>query len=132
MLGVDYLTAVAKELCEPNASQTLLEAFPLDAEGMWAFSAGVMVFIPKNVPQEQDGRKFHAPGDARPLTVVNTDNWLVANAIRLRVQLLAAQGFGAEQRGFLTGRSLLSNVLDIDVDMRMASAVGVSPGAVFF
>ena len=42
MLGVEHLTAVAKELCGPNASQALLEAFPLDVEGITAFNAGVI------------------------------------------------------------------------------------------
>ncbi len=37
-----------------------------------------------------------------------------------------------KQRGCLPGRSLLSNVLDIDVDMRLASAGFDAPGAVFF
>ncbi len=104
MLGIDHLAAVAKELCGRNASQALLGVFPMDAEGISAFSAGVMAFIPRKAPQEQEGREFHAPGVARPLT----------------------------QRGFLPGRSLLSNALDIDVDVRFASAGRVSPGAVFF
>ena len=97
-----------------------------------AFNAGVMVFIPKKAPQEQAGREFHAPGDARPLTIVNTDNRLIANAMRLRIEPLAAQGVSAEQRGFLPGRSLLCNVLDIDMDMPLASAGWASPAAVFF
>ncbi len=42
-LGADYLTAVAKELCGPNAGQMLLEAFPLDTEGFPEFNVGLMV-----------------------------------------------------------------------------------------
>ena len=66
------------------------------------------------------------------MTIVNTDNRLIANALRLRIQPVAAQGVSAEQRGFLPGRSLLCNVLDVDRDMRLASAGSRSPGAVFF
>ena len=96
VLGVDNLTAVAKELCGPTASQALLEAFPLDVEGITAFNAGVMVFIPRKVPQKQEGREFHAPGDSRPLTIVNIDNRLIANAMLLRIEPLAAQKVSAE------------------------------------
>ena len=50
-LGADYLTAVAKELCGPNAGQMLLEAFPLDTEGIPELNVGLMVLIPKKAPQ---------------------------------------------------------------------------------
>ncbi len=60
-LGVGHLTAVAKEHYGPNSSQTLSEAFPLVAEAISAFHAGVMVFIPKKVPQTQEGCDLNAP-----------------------------------------------------------------------
>ncbi len=91
----------------------------------------MMVFIPKPVPQAQEGREFRSPGDARPLTIVSTDNRFIANATRLHIEPLAAQGVSDEQRGCLPGRSLLGNKLDIDLDMRMTSAGGVSPGRFF-
>ncbi len=65
------MTVVAKEVCGHSAGQTLLEAFPLDTEGISEFNAVRVIFIPKKAPQEQDGREFHASSDARPLTIVN-------------------------------------------------------------
>jgi hypothetical protein len=87
---------------------------------------------PQKATQELDGQEFHAPCDARPLTIVNTDDRPIGNATRLRIEPLVALGISAEQRGFLPGRSLLSNVLDVDMDMRLASAGVESLGAVFF
>lgn len=131
-MGADFLLDAARVLCGPGATAALQQAFPRDQEGISDFNAAVMVFIPKKSPQEQNGREFHLPGDVRPLSIVNTDNRLIANALRLRIEPLAARGVSAEQRGFLPGRSLLCNVLDVDESMRLASLQGEDPGAVFF
>jgi hypothetical protein len=56
----------------------------------------------------------------------------MANAVRLRVEPLLAQAISPMQRGFLPGRSMLQNVVEVDGEMRAASLLAERPGAVFF
>jgi hypothetical protein len=86
----------------------------LDAEGISGFCAGV-IFIPRR-PSRSEGREFYFAVDFRPLSIVNADNRIIANTTGLSVEPLAAQGVSAEQRGFLLGRSLVCNVLDINIE----------------
>ena len=79
-----------------------------------------------------NGVGFHRPGEVRPLSIVNTDTRLMANAVRLRVEPLLAQAVSPMQRGFLPGRSMLQNVVEVDGDMRAVSLQTESDGAVFF
>ena len=56
------------------------------------------------------------PAKTRPLSIVNTDNRLIANVFRLMLEPIINQWVSDMQRGFLTGRSMLSNVVDIDLE----------------
>ena len=119
--AVDTLFDAAVELSEEHGHNSLLEAFPLDANGDTAFNSASMVFIPKKTAHEANGIRYHLPGEVRPLSLVNTDNRLMANAYRLRVEPLLDKIISPAQRGFLPGRSMLQNVVEIDSDMRAAS-----------
>ena len=110
-LAVDTLFDAAVELSEEHGRDSLLEAFPLDANGDTAFNSASMVFIPKKTAHEANGIRYHLPGEVRPLSLVNTDNRLMANAYRLRVEPLLDKVISPAQRGFLPGRSMLSNKL---------------------
>ena len=131
-LAVDTLFDAAVELSEEHGRDSLLEAFPLDANGDTAFNSASMVFIPKKTAHEANGIRYHLPGEVRPLSLMNTDNRLMANAYRLRVEPLLDKIVSPAQRGFLPGRSMLQNVVEIDSDMRAASLQAEQPGAVFF
>ncbi len=91
-----------------------------------------MVFIPKKLDREFQGARYNEPGEVRPLSIVNTDNRLMANAVRLRAEPLLAKAISPAQRGFLPGRSMLHNVLELDGEMRAASLQAERPAAVFF
>lgn len=91
-----------------------------------------MVFIPKKVDRVVNGRSCCEPGDVRPLSVVNTDNRLLLVAVRLRVDPLLATAIFPAQRGFLPGRSMLPNVVEVDGEMRAASLEHDGAAAVFF
>ena len=131
-LAVDVLFSAAEELSTEHGRDSLLTAFPADENGDTSFNEAVMVFIPKKVAHEVNGIRCHKPDEVRPLSIVNTDNRLMANAVRLRVEPLLAQAISPEQRGFLPGRSLLQNVVEVDGEMRAASLQSERPGAVFF
>jgi hypothetical protein len=71
----------------------MLEAFPDDGDGNTEYNLAPMVLISKKTPQERHGVTYHAPGDVQPLSVVNTDNRLVAKAYRLRIEPLSGCGY---------------------------------------
>jgi exonuclease III len=131
-LAIDVLHGALTELSAEQGQESLLAAFPGDADGNTAFNEATMVFIPKKVSREAQGIRYNEPGDARPLSIVNTDNRLMANAVRLRVEPLLAKAVSPAQRGFLPGRSMLQNVFEIDGEMRAASLQAEFPAAVFF
>ena len=58
----------------------------------------------------------YAPSKTRPLSIVNTDNRIIANAYRLMMEPIIGMWVSDMQRGFLNGRSMLSNVVDVDVE----------------
>ena len=75
---------------------------------------------------------MYDPGDTRPLNVVNCDNRILANAVRLRVEPLLAEWISPQQRGFVPGRSMLANVVDVDHAMMRAALCNDAGVAVFF
>ena len=50
----------------------------------------------------------------RPLALVNVDNRLIASAARMAWEPLLEMYISKHQQGFLKGRNMLSNVIDID------------------
>ncbi|MBM3946426.1 MAG: hypothetical protein FJ315_03360, partial [SAR202 cluster bacterium] len=132
-LGVSVLHEALDALMAEDGREALLEAFPLDSDGNSPFNEALLVMIPKKASATTEhGAPLYEPCDVRPLSVVNTDNRLLANAVRLRVEPLLAQAVCPQQQGFLPDRSLLSNVIDIDTDMQEASLLSEEGGAVFF
>ena len=79
-----------------------------------------------------DGTQAFTPDCGRPLDVANTDNRLLANAVRLRVERFVGKQVSHSQRGFLPGRSMLAHLVDTDEYMRTAAYEAPAVGAVFF
>ena len=90
-----------------------------------------MVFSPNN-SGSMDGLDYFSPADTRPLSSVNADNRLLASAVRLRLEAILVDVVSPEQQGFLGGRSLIRNIVDVDDAMRAAALRGNSPAAIFF
>jgi hypothetical protein len=97
------LYEAAGELSQEQGLESMLAAFPTDEQGNTPFNEAVAVFIPKKAGHVLNGVAFHRPAEARPLSIVNTDNRLMANAFRLRVEPLLAQAVSPMQRGLLAG-----------------------------
>lgn len=74
---------------------------------------------------------FHL-GDTRPLAIVNTDNRLLAGALRRALEPFLAPWVSQEQRGFLPHRSTLANVVDVEEACRVHAATAARGVAVFF
>ena len=91
-----------------------------------------MVFLPKKPSGQREGVDYYTPDDTRPLAIVNTDNRLIANAVRHRMEGILGEIISEGQRGFLPGRSLLANVVDIEHAMQVGSVSDEDPAAIFF
>ena len=72
------------------------------------------------------------PEDTRPLNITNTSNRLLANAVRLRIEPILERWITPMQRGFLSGRSMLANVVDVDEQMMISALEDNDPAAIFF
>ena len=83
-----------------------------------SFNESIMVFLPKKPTSSRtDGTAVFPAGNFRPLNVTNTDNRLLCSAVRLYIEPIIEAGISPEQRGFLRGRSMLMNVIDIEEEM---------------
>ena len=139
--GPDGIPFLAWRTLGPVAATALFEAYqvlssPRGSDVMLAeypdFNASDMVFLQKSISGTHDtAGDFCIPEDTRPLNIANTDNRLLANAVRLRLEPVLDAWISPMQRGFLPGRSLLSNVLDVDEGM-MTTALAHPAGAALF
>ena len=95
------------------------------------FNSSLLVLLPKGGGTVTPEGSGHRPEDTRPLNVANTDNRLLANAVRLCVEGPLSEAVSLDQRGFVPGRSMLANVLDVDEAMQHV-ALSCSRGAAWF
>ena len=113
-LGIDVLFDAAAAMAKPDFPARIREAYRLSEGEDHPFNLGILVCIPKKVVEEhpEHGPVFTA-GGTRPLSIVDTANRILANAYRYRWEPPLAAWVSPEQRGFLPGRSILANVVDV-------------------
>ena len=93
------------------------------------FNLGLLICLGKKPHSEHpEHGQVYRPESTRPLSIVNTDNRLLANAARLRWEPLLNPWVSPQQQGFLRQRSILKNVLDIDF-ASMTTALTNNKGA---
>ena len=74
--------------------EQLLQADPLAEGDQHSFNLGNMVFLPKKIAGSHDlFGEYYTANDVRPLVLVNTDNRLIANAMRIRLEQFSINGF---------------------------------------
>ena len=96
-------------------------------------NASLLVFLPKSVSGIDPAHgEYYLPEDTRPLNVVNCDNRLMANAVRFRIEPIVARWASPSQHGFLPGRSMLSNVLEVDHALMRTALFHDTGVAIFF
>ena len=61
-----------------------------------------------------DGSRFHEPSATRPLSVVDSSNRIIAAAFKVALERKANLWVSSNQRGFLAGRQMMRNLMDID------------------
>ena len=55
------------------------------------------------------------------MNITNTDNRILANAVRLKIEPIIGPEISEMQRGFVAQRSMLANVVDVDTEMQLTS-----------
>ena len=96
------------------------------------FNASLQFFLPKKPIDEVDGVAIYEPSGVRPLNVTNTDNRLIASAVRTAVEPVLGPLITTDQKGFIGGRSMASNVIDVDEAMTHASLEQERAVAIFY
>ena len=125
-LAVDVLASALGALSQEDGLDQLRHDFGED------FNHGLMVFLPKKPSgTTAAGLDYFTPADVRPLNIVNCDNRLLANAVRMRLESVLSPWVSADQRGFVPGRSMLQNVMDVDGGMMEVALECESGGALF-
>jgi len=115
-LAVDVLFDVYKTLASDQAIGELVAAYEgLSPEQTHDFNVSILCLLPKKPTgvDESFGTYYH-PKDTRPLSISNVDNRLLASAARLAWEPVLERWVSKFQRGFLKGRSMLHNVIDVD------------------
>ena len=78
----------------------------------------IMFFAPKDVPELDpsgtEGVTRRNPVDTCPLSLKNTDVKLCTGAVNFKLKPCVTRLAHAAQRGFIAGRQLISNIVDID------------------
>ena len=124
--AVDILYDAFGELCGEDAEERLQVDCP-------NFNESLLIFLPKKaVGRTVDGNDVFEPGGVRPLNVTNTDNRLLASAVRLVLEPLLGPLITEDQRGFIPGRSMIANLLDVDEAMITQAAQAEGARVLFF
>ena len=115
-LSAEILMGVLEVLSSPNAEELLVNAYKhMGSEEAHAFNHSILCCLPKKPSGEDEkGEKYYTPEATRPLNVSNMDNRIVTSAVRLAWEPMLERWISKIQRGFLRGRQMLHNVLDID------------------
>jgi endonuclease/exonuclease/phosphatase family metal-dependent hydrolase len=90
------------------------EDFLADRDIPHDFNESYLIFLPKG---EVDADIFHTartPDTTRPLNLTNTTAKLVAAALNRSLAAVAACTVIGQQRGFIKGRCLIDNVIEVD------------------
>ena len=89
------------------------------------FNESLVFFLPKSsTVSALDGSPAYEAQNVRPLNVTNCDNRLIASAVRIALEPRIAPYITSSQRGFLKGRSMIANILDVDEAMAHAAIDG--------
>ena len=97
------------------------------------FNFSLLFFLSKKASGTcPTGEGIYEPANVRPLNVTNTDNRLLANAVRMAIEKCISFRVSKFQRGFIGGRSLLANLVDVDEAMALGACGSEDAAAMFF
>ena len=110
--------ALASCSCIVSHIWTLLVTFLAGGVLPPNFNHGLFVFIPKAVGAMIEAIFCH-PSELRPLTLKNTDNKIIAGILNWCIHPIIVKTACSLQRGFVAGRQLVQNPVDLDFYARV-------------
>ena len=114
-VAVDTLFEAGQAMQHPDFPTHIRETYSLHPDEAHPFNLGTLVCLPKKpVAHHHEVGDVYTPGGIRPFSIVDNFNRILANAFRHRWEPHLAQWISPAQRGFLPGRSILANVVDIE------------------
>ncbi len=84
-----------------------------------SFNASLLIFIPKGEDPADAVEVIRASQDNRPLTLKNTDNKILCGSMVSTFREHAVKHTNKIQRGFVSGRNFINNVVDLDSAARI-------------
>ena len=114
-LGVTLLHEVAKDMAEPDVKEKIRKAYWDENGGTNGFNVGILCCIPKGEGEQQEGygRAFRAE-QTRPLSLVDVSNRILASSYKRRWERTLGPWTSHDQRGFIKGRSMVANILELE------------------
>lgn len=117
--GVPYAMWKAAGLGGARTLCMLLAAFADGEEPPADFNAAWLALLPKGAEDEDSEENMvRTAGNLRPLLLKNTDSKAIAAALARGMRKLQAAHVHATQRGFIAGREMSRNVLELDTYAR--------------
>lgn len=112
-VAIEVLTTAMDALQRESAEDVVQQAY--GDEDSCSFNHSLICCIPKK-PQgcDPEGNMWFRAADTRPIAIVDTGNRLLANAARIRWERILQRWISSAQNGFLPGRSILANVVDVE------------------
>ena len=132
-LGTEILLDVAEFMEKGEAEVTFIEAYQDECqEGEHNYNTSTLVCLPKEATGEDpELGAYYAPSATRPLSIVNADNRIIASAMRARWEEHLKLYVRERQQGFLKGRSMIKNLLEVETAM-LLTALEDDKGAAIF
>ena len=100
--------------------RTLLRTMMRGRPAPLCFNDSFAVIPPKSATEADDSQVTRAAEDTRPLNLKNTDNKSLAGVINTKLSRPIAAWSEKAQRGFVKGRQGLDNIVDVDIQARIA------------
>ena len=85
------------------------------------FNDGVNVYAPKGEETGDSEEVVRAASDTRPLSLKNSDNKITGGTIQMSLKVVLQVSASKLQRGFVKGRVLTNNIVDLDGAARVHS-----------
>ena len=121
--AINILHEAFEALSKEDAEETLNEAYKsMTLSEIHQFNHSILCCLPKKPSgQTAAGETYYKAEATRPLNISNVDNRLLTSAARMAWEPILEKWVSDMQRGFLKGRSMLHNLIDIDfVSMKVS------------
>ena len=122
-VAVDVLHGVTNSLQSAGHKDLLVEAYrDRCTEDRHDFNLSLLCCLPKKpCGADPEQGEFYRGEDTRPLALVNTDNRIIASAARIAWEPLLSKYISTAQQGFLKGRQMINNIIEVDYDSMTVS-----------